>query len=104
MQNDPNREREHRATAILGLGFIAGMIWLFVHIHASNVKQLAGFVFFMLAAAGVLWVIELKSERQRRRYLENRCIHCGYDLRASKGRCPECGKHFPPSLWPEDEQ
>lgn len=32
----------------------------------------------------------LAVERQRRQSFH--CVECGYDLRASTGRCPECGR------------
>jgi len=38
---------------------------------------------------GVWWA---KWKRRRNRVQAGCCVACGYDLRASSGRCPECGK------------
>ena len=47
------------------------------------------FLVLMFLALPARWGFVRWRSRLRRR--ENRCQACGYDLRATPGRCPECG-------------
>jgi hypothetical protein len=47
------------------------------------------------AAPPALWVLR-RLVRRLRRPRAGHCAHCGYDLRATPGRCPECGTEPPP--------
>ncbi len=38
--------------------------------------------------------LSLPFHRRRKRKKLGLCVKCGYDLRASKDRCPECGEEF----------
>ncbi len=81
------------------------VVWLMLDPSANPVLPgiFAGctFPFAVLLTIGgladlVLRVIPARRrevERQRRKQ-QGLCLHCGYDLRGSKNRCPECGTHF----------
>ena len=47
-----------------------------------------------LFAGTFAWLASPMFRRRRDREKIGMCINCGYDLRASKERCPECGTAF----------
>ena len=59
-----------------------------VHRHACAAVPL-WFVTLVLAGVAVPAVTRVRRERRRAR--EGHCEVCGYDLRATHDRCPECG-------------
>lgn len=52
-------------------------------------------VFLVLLALPILWV--RRYRRMLRTARSNRCVTCGYDLRSTPDRCPECGADRVPS-------
>jgi rRNA maturation endonuclease Nob1 len=51
-------------------------------------------VFLSVVIAGVAWAgYALRRKRERKSWFyRSRCLGCGYMLRGSGERCPECGR------------
>jgi hypothetical protein len=47
--------------------------------------------YWFVLTVGTLLVVRGARRRTRHPAREGLCVRCGYDLRASSGRCPECG-------------
>jgi hypothetical protein len=47
----------------------------------------------VIFAAALCWnvIARARAQKQLNRLMEGKCHKCGYDLRASPDRCPECG-------------
>ena len=77
--------------------------WEFATIQAARVRDRALTAedvrvphWHLALAAAVLptwWWLRRRRDRRMRRL--GHCLHCGYDLRATPGRCPECGAVSP---------
>jgi hypothetical protein len=50
------------------------------------------FLITLSAICPLIWLVTIRRRRRRRRRERQQCIHCGYDLRATPERCPECGR------------
>jgi hypothetical protein len=80
-------EFDHYPPLVLDTAYVAISDWL--------VAVLTGMVPIRVAIAW-MWM----RRRQRRRIANGQCLKCGYDLRATPDRCPECGTPVPPK--PDD--
>jgi len=56
----------------------------------ADVLTIVYVVGFVAIMAGVIVMARGVSKRSRR-WAAGQCVRCGYDLRGSKGDCPECG-------------
>ena len=54
------------------------------------------FIVPLLVIAIIAVAFSILNQRKSEQWVkEGRCLHCGYDLRASSDRCPECGRAIP---------
>jgi hypothetical protein len=84
----------HAHNAIERLGFVAGTEggppvnpWRQTYAH---VPHWAALLFFGVLTMPLVMTVH-RSIRAKRRAAAGQCIACGYDVRATPGRCPECG-------------
>ena len=55
-----------------------------------------GVVMAVLGIVPLWWLAGVRRELWRRKRVRSGlCVQCGYDLRATPGRCPECGETAP---------
>ena len=56
----------------------------------ANLLTAVAFAILIATTASSIYALSKQIKKQHR-LKQGRCLHCGYDLRASKHRCPECG-------------
>ena len=84
------------STRISDNPFIVTLADAQIFLHARGMPAIYSPLWPLITLAviptAILW------HRDRRTAKPGHCVKCGYDLRASKDRCPECGEEFDSEL------
>lgn len=77
--------------------------WGFGGLDASPIIFPMWFPALLLSFLPFFWLRGVRSRRRGiQRWRHGLCVECGYDLRASNSRCPECGREIDDGLKPRD--
>lgn len=90
--------------AIIGTDVAPNLSWHLLGIEVAAGKMGSGddyciaavpfpYIVAPLAALPAWWLLVMRRRRNREK--RGFCMNCGYDLRASKDKCPECGTAIP---------
>jgi hypothetical protein len=90
-----------RGVFVLGFGYgQTGVMYFAPPLKAGTASRVFVVPHWAMIALLLVWPVrravrQWRADRANKWRLAGRCTNCGYDLRASPARCPECGAEAP---------
>jgi hypothetical protein len=84
--------KDKRQTIMLIVG--TALLWAGMAIWFMPWPVLLGFFAAIGSLVILVRLVSAVGDRHYQRLANQQCVNCGYDLRGSTERCPECGAYF----------